>query len=129
MAFLADAYVLNCDFERARTVALNCIDIATGLQTPLAAAVAQRVLGRLDLRVANLMEAERRLTEVLDIFERIDSVFESARRRIDLAELARLRGDPTAAVRHLRKARRKFESLNAPFFVECVDTLLRSNSA
>ncbi|MGH7312062.1 MAG: ATP-binding protein [Candidatus Rokuibacteriota bacterium] len=75
------------------------------------AAWAIRALGRLAWAQGDVAEAERRLLEALQVFVEIGARFEAARTRLDLAEIARARGDLHAAARYAAEARDALQAL------------------
>jgi hypothetical protein len=67
--------------------------------------------------------ARAALTEALEGFAAIDSRFEAARTRLDLAELEHARGDAAAATAQLAEARASFVALRVPHYVERAEAL------
>jgi tetratricopeptide (TPR) repeat protein len=105
---LGEAYLGVGRLESAREL------LARGLQTAREKGFAGwgvRALGRLELIQGDHAGAERRLDEALRIFVEIGARFEGARTQLDLAEVARRRGDLLAGARRAAEARDTFQAL------------------
>jgi class 3 adenylate cyclase/tetratricopeptide (TPR) repeat protein len=124
-AMIAEAYRLSGHSDRAADYARRGLEIATRVQYRYAMGLAHRALGRVAAGDRRLAEAESSLLEALTIFEAIGAQFESARTRLDLADLARERHDAAGAVSHLRHARDAFVSLGVTTYVGRADALAR----
>ena len=95
------------------------------LRYPGSIALARRELGRIDVAAGNLAGAERRLGEALEAFSGMDASFEVAVTRLDLAEVAGLRGDLDDATEQLERCRKSFAALGAPTYLDRAETLAR----
>jgi hypothetical protein len=65
-----------------------------------------------------LSEAERHLKDALGTFESVQARYDVGRTHLDLAALAHAQGDRKAAAAHRDEARRVFEALKIPKYVE-----------
>src|SRR5262249_40525336 len=77
-----------------------------------------RELGRVGLVSGDLASAERHLNEALEAFDGTEARFEVAVTELDLAELARLKGDFESAAARAEICRRRFEEHGARTYVE-----------
>jgi tetratricopeptide (TPR) repeat protein len=105
---LGDALTSSGEFDRARSVLKEALDVATEVQFPVGTAYAFRALGRIAMTNGNLGEAEVLFGKSLETFSDIGALFEAARSRLNLAELAHQQGDLTNAVEHITRARTTF---------------------
>lgn len=124
-AMIAEAYGLSARFDRAADYARRGLEITTRVQYRLAMGLAHRALGRTACRDRRLADAQSSLLDALTTFDSIGAAFESARTRLDLAELARERHDLAGAVSHLAQAREVFVALGVKPYVDRADTLAR----
>jgi transcriptional regulator with AAA-type ATPase domain/tetratricopeptide (TPR) repeat protein len=113
-AWLADALIVMGQIERARDLATHALDFVGSGGSPYLGGLAQRALGRAAMANGVLGEAESRLTQATDRFAVAGARGEVARTQLDLAVVARQRGDPAGAHRHLAGARDHFEALGIP---------------
>jgi DNA-binding SARP family transcriptional activator/tetratricopeptide (TPR) repeat protein len=118
LAFLAEAYLLNHEVERARETAEAALALAEEVSLRAAVGWAQRTLGRIARATGDAAQADAYLTGALSTFETIGAVFEAARTRLDLAETAAARDDRDAAADHLAAAHRTFTSLAVPPYIQ-----------
>ncbi len=123
--WLAEAYRLIGEAAKAQALAHRGLEIARGARYGFGVGHAQRVLGRIARSADALDEAESELTEALETFQSIGAEFEVARVRLELADLAGHGRDPERARTHLEAARRTFERLRVPRYVERADRLAR----
>jgi ATP/maltotriose-dependent transcriptional regulator MalT len=113
-AVLAEAYLAAGDAARANEAARRARALARETAFPYGAGLAERALGRLAGARGHHDEAARRLGDALETFRAIDARYEQARTGLDLAALARARGDAPAEQAHLADARRLFQALGIP---------------
>jgi DNA-binding SARP family transcriptional activator/class 3 adenylate cyclase/tetratricopeptide (TPR) repeat protein len=123
--FLAGAYRSAGRLDEAREAAEGALSLSEELRYPWSITLARRELGRIDLAVGDLARAERALGEALDAFTAMAAAFEAAVTRLDLAELALLRGQPEAAAQHLETCRQSFADLGAPAYLARAEALAR----
>jgi ABC-type enterobactin transport system permease subunit len=83
------------------------------------------VLGRFALSEGELPAAGACLADALETLTAIQSRFEVAVTRLDLAALVMARGDPAAASGQLAEAHASFIALAAPKFAERAERLAR----
>lgn len=124
-ASLAEAYRLVGDAAQAQTLATRGLEIARGARYWFGVGYAQRILARIARSADALDEAESGLTDALETFQSIGAEFEVARVRLELADLANHRGDRERARTHLAPARRTFEHLRVPRYLDRADRLAR----
>jgi tetratricopeptide (TPR) repeat protein len=117
-AFLAEAHRVRGDAPRARTVASEAIQLAGEAGLLVGAGWARLALGRLALGAGTLDEAERLLGEAYRTFDQAGSRYEQGRAAMDLATVARARGDREGSARHLGGAAAIFEDLGLVRYVE-----------
>ena len=123
--FLAGAYRSAGRLEEAREAAERALSLSEDLRYPWSIALARRELGRIDLASADLASAERRLGQALGAFSGMEASFEVAVTHLDLAVLARRRGQPEMAAQHLGVCRERFTALGAPNYLDRADRLAR----
>jgi tetratricopeptide (TPR) repeat protein len=123
--FLAGAYRSAGRVDEAREAAERALSLSRRLGYPWSTALAQRELGRVALASGDLAGAESRLGEALEAFIGMDAVFEAAVTRLDLAELARRRGQDDEAARLLDVCRGSFTELGSPSYVARTESLAR----
>jgi DNA-binding SARP family transcriptional activator/class 3 adenylate cyclase len=123
--FLAGAYRRAGRIDEAREAAERALSLGEELGYPWAITLARRELGRVDLAAGNLAGAERRLGEALEAFSAMDSGFEAAVTRLDLAELAGLRGDLEEAAEQLDRCQARFAASGAPAYLARAESLAR----
>lgn len=117
-AFLAEAHRLAGRAERARELATQALELARASSSPYGGACAERTLGRAAQDERDLGDAARHLEAAVRLFESVEAAYDVARTRLDLAALARARGDEAAVRRHLEAAHRLFADLRIPTQVE-----------
>jgi ATP/maltotriose-dependent transcriptional regulator MalT len=124
-ASLAEAYRLSGDASQAQSLAHRGLEISRGARYWFGVGYGQRVLARIARSADALDEAESELTEALETFQSIGAEFEVARVRLELADLAGHRGDRERARTRLEPARRTFERLRVPHYLDRADRLAR----
>jgi hypothetical protein len=87
---------------------------------------AHRIAGRIARDRGLVLEASSQLRQALEIFEGASAVFEAARTRLDLAEVAAQRGDRTEALGELTAAAKTFRSLGTTAYSDRTATLAAS---
>lgn len=109
--WLAEAYLMAGDMARANEEA------KLGLQTSLdtgftwAVGLAERALGYIAGASGDIGEAQRRQSEALRTFEKIESRFDAARTHFVLAGLSSEQGDTPSAAAHREAARQLLTAL------------------
>jgi hypothetical protein len=81
------------------------------------------VLGRLEFEAGHLAEAADALDAARRGFQDVHSPFEAGRTHLDLAAVARRRGDIPAAVAHVQTALALFRPLAVPKYLTIADHL------
>jgi DNA-binding NtrC family response regulator/tetratricopeptide (TPR) repeat protein len=109
--FLGEAYLLDGQIDRAHDLVHQGAEITREVGYAYGYGWAQEALGRIAHTRGDLEEAESCFRGALETFVRTHARFMVARTRLDLAELARARGDRDAAVSHLREAHSLFATL------------------
>jgi tetratricopeptide (TPR) repeat protein len=109
--WLGDAHLAAGRPERARSLAEQAFVQAREVGFPQAQGLAQRLLGRLASAAGAHDEAADALHEAMRLFTAIEARYEIARTHLDLAPVARARGNPERATRHLAEARALFDAL------------------
>jgi tetratricopeptide (TPR) repeat protein len=122
-AFLAEAHRLEGRLDRAETLAVHALEIASAANFPVAVGWAQQSLGRIAWARGDERTAGARLAEAVATFTRIHSRYEVARTQVDLARLAWAHGDRDAAGKHLREAHSLFAMLDVPRYRERLEHL------
>jgi hypothetical protein len=123
LGWLADAYRLAGQGERARRTAGEILALAPVFGGTWSAAYARRVLGRLAFEAGNLAEAANALDEARRGFQDVHSPFEAGRTHLDLAAVARGRDDNSAAGTHVQAALALFRPLGVPKYVALAEHL------
>jgi two-component system response regulator AtoC len=126
-AYLAEAYLLQGNLASAREVALQAKTDGAKTRYRQAYANGTRMLGRIALASGDVGEAQRLLTEALELFETIPNPFEAARTRVHLAHVAAARGDPAETSRLARAAIAVFEAAGAQRDAARARTLLEAS--
>ncbi len=124
---LAEAVMRAGDLARARALAEEAIEVASGAGFRIDLVLAQCVLARVLLR----QEGARAAAEIERALDEADRLVQDTGARnlgglllLERAELARAQGDAAARERHLRAARALFEAMSAPARVAEIDALL-----
>ena len=102
------------------------IQNATRVGYAYAMGFAHRIAGRIARDRGLVPEASSQLRQALEIFERASAVFEAARTRLDLAEVAAQRGDRAEALGELTAAAKTFRSLGTTAYGDRTATLAAS---
>ena len=103
---LADAYLAAGEPDRARPAATRGLGLARDAAFPYGIGLAARTLARIARSEGRLEEAARLAAEALETFRGIEARYEEARTGLELAAIAAVRGEPTAARAHLAETRR-----------------------
>ena len=125
-AFLADAYRLDGQLERAHATAREALDVCRAAGSPYGVGMALRALGRLQLAAGTPAEAMATLQEAVATFEAIRARYDTARVWLDLGAGANAAGDRRAAAGHWEQARRRLVELRVPRWAERAERLVRS---
>ena len=111
-----EAHRLGSQFDRARELVLQGLDIAIEVKFWLVVGWAQRALGHITLARGAYGEAATHLQEALDTFSTLQARAEIARTRFTLAALAHAQGS-RETTRHLHEAHTMFQALQMPVYV------------
>jgi class 3 adenylate cyclase/tetratricopeptide (TPR) repeat protein len=122
-AFLAEACLRTGKAAQGRLLAKEALEIARETCFGYGAGLAQRALGRIARQAGTEGEAADWLGQALATFSGLAARFEVGRSHLDLAALARDRGDGEAAERHLGLARDLFRELGATRYLDRVGQL------
>ena len=124
-AFLAEAHCRARRFETALELASQSLELARATGTPPGIGWAARTLGHIAHARGALGDAQDHLHEALRAFEGAEAEYEIARTHLDLAELARARGDASAPA-HLAEAGGRLRALGVTNWTERVEALTRA---
>ena len=128
-AFLAEAHCRAHRLETALELGSQALEFARATGSTLGIGWAERALGHIAQARGALGDAHDHFREALRAFETVESEFEIARTHLDLAALARARGDASGTTSHLTEAARHFRALGVPRWVERVEERIRAWSA
>jgi adenylate cyclase len=123
MAGMAEAYLRLGQPQRAREMAEEAVALARRYHTRMAECVAQLILARVLLGTEGVQAASAiasTLGQALALIEEIGATSTEPFIRVELAELARLRGDEAGRRRELEEAQRLFTAIGAPLRAEQV---------
>ena len=126
MTSLADAHRLAGQLEPAEELARRGLAMARAARSAPGVGWAEAALGRLARARSAFDDAAAHFAEALGTFAAIPLTYYVARTHLDLAVLSHGRGNGPAAARHLAEARKVFDSLGVPRYVERVDALASS---
>jgi tetratricopeptide (TPR) repeat protein len=124
-AFLAEAHQRAHRFETALELASQGLEHARATGSTQGIGWAERALGHVAQARGALGDANDHLREALRAFEAAEAAFEIARTHLDLAMLARARGDAGATATHLAEAAGHFRALGVPRWLERVERQAR----
>lgn len=125
-AFLAEAYRLSGQRERAQATALEALEITRATRSLYGVGLALRTLGRIHLDAGELTEAIAAFQEASATFEGMQARYDAARVELDLGEAALAAGDRAAAIEHRERARQRFVALRVPRWAERAAALVRA---
>jgi transcriptional regulator with AAA-type ATPase domain/tetratricopeptide (TPR) repeat protein len=128
-AFLAEAYRLDGQVERAHATAREALEITRVSRSQYGVGLALRALGRIQLAAKTPTEAMATLEEALATFEAMQGRYDAARVWLDLGEAALATGNRAAARQHRERARQRFVDLRVPRWAERAEALARSLDA
>jgi DNA-binding SARP family transcriptional activator/KaiC/GvpD/RAD55 family RecA-like ATPase len=111
IGFLGEAHARIGDLERARELATESLALNREVMHPWGIGYAQRLLGQIARMEGRRDDAESYLMDALATFTAIPCPYEAGRTRLELAELARARGDEAASACHAADAHRVFAEL------------------
>ena len=120
---LANAELRHERLGTARALANRGLTIVTDAGFRAAIGWARHLLGRTAVAEGALQTADTELTEAFRTFGAIEAPFEQARVRLDLAALARTRGEACIAAEHLQAASRSFSELDVPVWAARIESL------
>jgi hypothetical protein len=110
----------------ALDLASKGLDLARTTGSMLGIGWAERALGHVAQARGALADAHDHFREARQAFETVESEFEVARTDLDLAALARARGDANATAAHLTEAVRHFRALGVTRWVERAEERIRT---
>jgi DNA-binding NtrC family response regulator/tetratricopeptide (TPR) repeat protein len=125
-AFLAETHRRAHRLEMALDLASKGLDLARATGSMLGIGWAERALGHVAQARGALADAHDHFREAREAFETVESEFEVARTDLDLAALARARGDASATAAHLTEAVRHFRAIGVPRWVERAEERIRT---
>jgi tetratricopeptide (TPR) repeat protein len=125
-SFLAEAYRLDGQRERAYATASEALEIGRAARSLYGVGLALRALGRIQLAAGAPAEAIATLEEALQTFEGMQGSYDAARVWLDLGEAALAAGDRAAAAAHRERARQRFVALGVHRWAERAETLVRA---
>ena len=125
-AFLADAYRLDGQLERAHAAAREALEISRAAGSAYGVGLALRVLGRIQLAAGAPADAMATLEEAVATFEAIRARYDTARVWLDLGAAASAAGDRQRAAGHWGDAHRRLVELRVPRWAERAERLVRS---
>jgi ATP/maltotriose-dependent transcriptional regulator MalT len=114
----AESLRLAGRLEEASSFVERGLQVATRAAYWFAVAFSHRVAGRIARDRGTAQEARSAFQQALDVFLRIESAFEAARTRLDLAQLAIAVGEVECARDELTAAARTFEAFDVPEYRE-----------
>ena len=125
-AFLADAYRLDGQLERAHAAAREALEISRAAGSAYGVGLALRVLGRIQLAAGAPADAMATLEEAVATFEAIRARYDTARVWLDLGAAACAAGDRQRAAGHWGDAHRRLVELRVTRWAERAERLVRS---
>ena len=125
-AFLADAYRLDGQLERAHGAAREALEISRAAGSVYGVGLALRVLGRIQLAAGAPADAMATLEEAVATFEAIRARYDTARVWLDLGAAACAAGDRQRAAGHWGDAHRRLVELRVTRWAERAERLVRS---
>jgi tetratricopeptide (TPR) repeat protein len=127
-AFLAEAYRVDGQLERAHATAREALEITRAARSLYGVGLALRALGRVQLAAGSAAEATATLEEALAAFETMQARYDAARVWLDLGEAARADGQIAEAARHSERARQRFLELHVPGRAHRAEALARQGA-
>jgi transcriptional regulator with AAA-type ATPase domain/tetratricopeptide (TPR) repeat protein len=125
-AFLAEAYRLDGQLERAHATAQQALDITRSARSLYGVGLTLRALGRIHLAAGRPAEALATLREALETFETMQGRYNAGRVWLDLGEAALAGGDRVAAAGYWTSAQQRFTALRVPRWAERAAALVQS---
>ena len=127
-AFLAEAYRLDGQLERAHATALQALEITRATRSLYGVGLALRALGRSQLAAGTPAEAAATLQDARATFEAMQGRYDAARVWLDLGEAALAGGDRATAAEHRERARQCFVALRVPRWTARAEALLQTHA-
>jgi len=124
--FLADAQRLREQYDLARDLARQGLDMARSETYLVGVGWAQRSLGHIAQAESNWAEAAHHLYEALTTFTDMQARFEVGRTHWSLAKLAEVQGDRERVTLHLTEAHHLFTVLRVPCYRAHTEALAAS---
>jgi adenylate cyclase len=124
-AFLAEAYRVDGQLERAHATAREALEITRAARSFYGVGLALRALGRVQLAAGSAAEATATLQEALSTFETMQARYDAARVWLDLGEVARANGQWAEARRRWERARQRFLDLRVPGRAQRAEALVQ----
>lgn len=115
---LAETYRLSGKLGEAAELATRGLELASNSQYRYAIGFAHRTLGRIALDQKRVQDAEESFRKADHTFAAIDCEFEKARTHLDMARAAGAANDWERVTANLEQARRTFERLQVPIYIE-----------
>jgi DNA-binding NtrC family response regulator/tetratricopeptide (TPR) repeat protein len=126
-AFLAEAYRVDGQLERAHATAREALEITRAARSLYGVGLALRALGRVQLAAGSAAEATATLEDALATFETMQARYDAARVWLDLGEAAQASGQAAQATRHWERARQRFLDLHVPSRAHGAEALVRED--
>jgi tetratricopeptide (TPR) repeat protein len=120
---LGAAYLWDDRPDDARRAAAEGLEMASSVNFRSVVGSGEHTLGQLALAMGELDASDRFLTQAFDTFTAMRAPLELALTRLDLAELAAVRGDRAMAASQLRAAHDALRALDVPCRVEQAERL------
>jgi tetratricopeptide (TPR) repeat protein len=116
--WLGEAYLRDNQLDQAQEVLGQTLAVCTDLEFASGVGWCHHLLGRLAQARGKLAEAQRHLDEAVQVFRLLGAKFELARTCLAQAELSNAQSDSERVRNYLREARRLFDVLRTPKYVE-----------
>ena len=122
---IGDTVNVAARLEDAVATTSEGFQISTNVAYPWAIALGHRARGRIAERQGEPTRAEQPLGQAFEEFSTIDSVFDAAVTRLDLARIATAQDDAASVRGHLAGAATVFGATRAPAYLAMVENLER----
>jgi predicted ATPase/class 3 adenylate cyclase len=117
-AWLGEAYLRDNRLDQAQEVLDRTLAVCTDLKYAVGIGWCHHLLGQVAQARGGLAEAQRHLDEAVQVFRLLGAKFELARTCLAQAELSNAQSDSERVRNYLREARRLFDVLRTPKYVE-----------